>query len=57
MLPHREAAWVLLAERIEEAAAFCEPPGAGGGPEVSQRLAEVRAALAGVARSLNEHAG
>jgi hypothetical protein len=24
LLPHREAAWVLLAERLQEAAAFCE---------------------------------
>ena len=29
VLPHREAAWILLAERLEAAAAFCEPSGAG----------------------------
>ena len=35
VLPHREAAWILLAERIEVAAAFCEPAGAGAIPQVS----------------------
>ena len=55
VLPHREAAWVLLAERIEVAAAFCEPPGAGSTPEVTGKLAEVRDALAGIARSLTAH--
>ena len=25
VLPHREAAWFLLAERIRQAAEFCEP--------------------------------
>jgi CDGSH-type Zn-finger protein/truncated hemoglobin YjbI len=55
VLPHREAAWVLMAERIEVAAAFCEPPGAGAAPEVSQKLAEVRDSLAAVARSLAAH--
>src|ERR1700761_2900820 len=55
VLPHREAAWVLLAERIEAAAAFCEPPGAGSSPEVTGKLAEVRDALAGIASSLTAH--
>ena len=55
VLPHREAAWVLLAERIEQAAAFCEPPGAGVTPEVSGKLAQVRDALAAIARSLAAH--
>ena len=55
VLPHRQAAWVLLAERIEAAAAFCQPPGAESTPEVTQTLAEVRAALGGIARSLQAH--
>lgn len=55
VLPHREAAWILLAERIEAAAAFCEPPGAGTAPEVTGKLAEVRDALAGIAASLTAH--
>jgi CDGSH-type Zn-finger protein/truncated hemoglobin YjbI len=55
VLPHREAAWVLLAERIEQAAAFCEPPGAGVTAEVSGQLAAVREALTVIARSLAGH--
>ncbi|HET6188091.1 MAG TPA: ferritin-like domain-containing protein [Trebonia sp.] len=55
VLPHREAAWVLLAERLEAAAAFCEPSGAGSAPEVAGKLAEVRASLAGIASSLAAH--
>src|SRR6516225_6125926 len=42
VLPHREAAWILLAERIEIAAAFCEPAGFGATPEVTQQLAAVQ---------------
>ena len=55
VLPHREAAWALMAERIEVAAAFCAPPGAGPSPEVTAKLAEVSDALAGIARSLAAH--
>jgi CDGSH-type Zn-finger protein/truncated hemoglobin YjbI len=55
VLPHREAAWVLLTERIEQAAAFCEPPGADVTSAVSGKLAEVRDTLAGIARSLSAH--
>jgi CDGSH-type Zn-finger protein/truncated hemoglobin YjbI len=55
VLPHREAAWILLAERIEVAAAFCEPAGDGATPEVTQQLAAVRESLAGIARSLGAH--
>ena len=52
LLPHRDAAWVLLAERIEEAAAFCE----SAGPELTG-LAPVRAALHDIARSLTAALG
>jgi CDGSH-type Zn-finger protein/truncated hemoglobin YjbI/ferredoxin len=57
VLPHREAAWVLMAERIEQAAAFCEPPAGAGTPAaaVAGKLAEVRGALAGIASSLTAH--
>jgi CDGSH-type Zn-finger protein/truncated hemoglobin YjbI/ferredoxin len=55
VLPHREAAWLLLAERIEMAAAFCAPPGTDSAPELTEKLAEVRDALAGVASSLAAH--
>ncbi|MGH3299838.1 MAG: ferritin-like domain-containing protein, partial [Trebonia sp.] len=55
VLPHREAAWILLAERIEVAAAFCGPADVGATPEVTRQLTSVRESLAGIARSLGAH--
>src|SRR5262249_32667372 len=55
VLPHREAAWILLGERIDVAAAFCEPAGAGATPEGTRQLAAVREALAGISPSLGAH--
>jgi CDGSH-type Zn-finger protein/truncated hemoglobin YjbI len=54
VLPHREAAWILLTERIRQAAEFCEPA-APCAPEVAGDLAAVRAALTDIARSLEAH--
>src|ERR1700728_2781516 len=54
VLPHRVAAWVLLVERIREAAAYCEP-GAPCDPEVSQALEGARSALNTIADSLAAH--
>jgi CDGSH-type Zn-finger protein/truncated hemoglobin YjbI len=51
LLPHRDAAWVVLAERIDEAAAFCE----SAEPELAAELADVRQALRDIAASLNAH--
>jgi CDGSH-type Zn-finger protein/truncated hemoglobin YjbI len=51
LLPHRDAAWVLLAERIDEAAAFCE----SADQELTAKLANVRQALRDIARSLTAH--
>ena len=50
LLPHRDAAWILLAERIDEAAVFCE----SAAPELTE-LAPVLEALHGIARSLTAH--
>ncbi|HEV2376072.1 MAG TPA: ferritin-like domain-containing protein [Streptosporangiaceae bacterium] len=50
LLPHRNAAWVLLAERIDEAAVFCE----SASPELTE-LAPVCEALHDIARSLTAH--
>jgi CDGSH-type Zn-finger protein/truncated hemoglobin YjbI len=47
LLPHRDAAWVLLAERIDEAAMFCG--------SASPELAPVREALHDIARSLTAY--
>ncbi|MFY9930708.1 MAG: ferritin-like domain-containing protein [Streptosporangiaceae bacterium] len=54
VLPHRVAAWVLLTERIREAAAYCEP-GAPCDPEVTEALATTRANLNAIADSLAAH--
>ena len=54
VLPHREAAWILLTERIRQAAEFCEP-GAPCDPAVTDGLAEVRSSLAGIADALAAH--
>ena len=54
VLPHREAAWVLLTERIRQAADFCEPD-APCDPPVTDGLAAVRSSLAGIADALAAH--
>jgi CDGSH-type Zn-finger protein/truncated hemoglobin YjbI len=55
LLPHREAAWTLLTERLDEAASFCGTVGEKCSPAVAGRLAPVMAALSGIARSLGAH--
>jgi CDGSH-type Zn-finger protein/truncated hemoglobin YjbI len=54
VLPHREAAWILLTERIRQAAEFCEP-GAPCDPRITDGLREVRSGLAGIADALAVH--
>ena len=54
VLPHREAAWVLLVERLHQAADFCEP-GAPCGPAVGDGLREIRASLTEIAGALAVH--
>jgi CDGSH-type Zn-finger protein/truncated hemoglobin YjbI len=54
-LPHREAAWTLLTERLDEAASFCGAVGGDCSPAVAARMAPVTAALADIARTLGEH--
>ena len=55
LLPHREAAWVLLAERLDVAAEFCQQLVADQGRDLSAPLAPVGAALAGIVRALSAH--
>src|SRR5487761_1755766 len=38
ILPHREAAWIMMSERLRQAAAFCQP-GAPCAPSVADALA------------------
>ena len=54
VLPHRQAAWILLTERLRQAADFCEPGGPCD-PAVTDRLGTIRAALAGIADTLAVH--
>jgi CDGSH-type Zn-finger protein/truncated hemoglobin YjbI len=54
VLPHREAAWLLLTERLRQAAEFCEP-GAPCDPAVAGRLGTIRAALNEIADTLAVH--
>jgi Ferritin-like len=57
LMPHREAAWALLEERVREAANFCELIQEGSDERVSTALENVRTALLGVADSLAGHFG
>ena len=54
VLPHREAAWILLTERIRQAADFCEP-GVPCDPPVAGALGAVRSALSEIADTLAVH--
>jgi CDGSH-type Zn-finger protein/truncated hemoglobin YjbI len=54
LLPHREAAWILLTERLRQAAEYCEP-GAPCAPHVADGLDAVRSSLTEIARSLEAH--
>src|SRR5580700_10266391 len=54
VLPHREAAWILLTERLRQAAEYCEPGGPCA-PAVAGRLATVKSSLTDIARSLEAH--
>ncbi len=54
VLPHREAAWILLTERLRQAADFCEP-GAPCDPAVTAGLAGIRSGLTGIADALAAH--
>jgi hypothetical protein len=57
LVPHREAAWALLEERLRDAVSFCELIQAGGDERVNAELGNVRTALAGIADSLAGHFG
>jgi hypothetical protein len=57
LLPHREAAWALLEERVREAANFCGRVREAAPDPVAKQLAPVGEALTGVADSLAAHFG
>jgi CDGSH-type Zn-finger protein/truncated hemoglobin YjbI len=54
VLPHREAAWILITERIREAAKFCQP-GVPCAPPIADGLATVQSGLTEIARALEAH--
>jgi hypothetical protein len=55
LMPHREAAWALLEERLREAATFCGGVRENAPDPVANRLGPVGEALTGVADSLAAH--
>ena len=55
VLPHREAAWALLEERVREAANFCSRISEFAQAPVADQLAPVGEVLTGVADSLAVH--
>jgi hypothetical protein len=55
VLPHREAAWLLLTERLEEAAAFCGSIAADPDAGLAEPLGPVRDALRDIAGTLAAH--
>src|SRR5262245_49406572 len=57
LMPHREAAWALLEERLREAVNFCNLIQKGSDPRVATDLERVRTALIGIADSLAGHFG
>jgi hypothetical protein len=57
LMPHREAAWALLEERLREAVNFCDLIRKSSDQRVATELENVRTALIGVADSLASHFG
>ncbi len=55
LMPHRQAAWTLLTERVDEAAWLCEELRAGRGSDIAGALAPIGTALAEIAGTLAAH--
>jgi CDGSH-type Zn-finger protein/truncated hemoglobin YjbI len=55
LMPHREAAWALLEERLRDAAVFCDGVRGECDPSLESRLAPVQQALGEIADSLAAH--
>jgi hypothetical protein len=55
LLPHRESAWLLIEERLRDAAAFCDAVAQGAPGDVASALGQAERALTGVADSLARH--
>ena len=55
LMPHREAAWALLAERLDEAAWLCDAIRAGRGAALAGSLEPVLVAVREISRALAAH--
>jgi CDGSH-type Zn-finger protein/truncated hemoglobin YjbI len=55
LMPHRDAAWALLTERLDEAAWLCEALQKGRGAAIAAQLAPVLAAIRAIAQTLAAH--
>ena len=55
LMPHRSAAWALLAERLDEAAHLSEEIASDAGAQVADALSTVGSALTDIAQSLKAH--
>ncbi len=55
LMPHREAAWALLAERLDQAAWLCEAIGSGRGTAIAGPLEPVLATMREIAGTLAAH--
>jgi uncharacterized protein YukE len=55
LMPHREAAWLLIEERLRDAATFCGVVQSDCDPLIAQRLGPIEHALADIAGSLAAH--
>jgi CDGSH-type Zn-finger protein/truncated hemoglobin YjbI len=54
-MPHRQAAWALLAERLDEAAWLCDQLATGRGQRIAGPLEPVLAAMREIAQTLAVH--
>ena len=55
LMPHRDAAWALLAERLDEAAWLCDQLQAGRGQRIAGQLDPVLAAMREISQTLAAH--
>jgi CDGSH-type Zn-finger protein/truncated hemoglobin YjbI len=55
LMPHREAAWALLAERLDEAGWLCGQLASGRGQRIASRLEPVLAAMREISQTLAAH--
>jgi hypothetical protein len=57
LMPHREAAWALLEERVRDAASFCDLIQESSDARVATEIGNIRTSLLAVADSLGSHFG